>query len=65
MLITVIGVGSLIVLVIVGLYLRKYSRSHQVLSTTDWVKLMRENDARIDSRTKRTAVKRRPPEAHA
>ncbi len=47
MLYTAIGVGVLLVLVPAGLYLRRHSRSRQNLSTTEWVKLMRENDLKI------------------
>ena len=38
-----IGIAILFVLLCVGLYVR-YDRSSAVISTTEWVRLMRKND---------------------
>jgi hypothetical protein len=46
MLFKVIGAG---VLICVGLFYFKQSRSRQTLSTSEWVKLMRENDDRFEA----------------
>lgn len=46
MLFKVIGIG---VLIFAGVYYFKKSRSRQTLSTSEWVKLMRENDDRIEA----------------
>jgi hypothetical protein len=58
-----IGIGSLAVLVGAGVYFRRRSRSRRFLSTSEWVKLMRENDARVAA--KRKSGNRRTPEAQA
>ena len=55
-----IGVGGLVILVAAGLYFRERSRSRQFLSTTNWVKLMRKNDARAEAAKMRRAAKHRP-----
>jgi hypothetical protein len=60
-----IGFGGLAVLVVAGLYYFGRSHSRQTISTTEWVKLMRENDARTAAKIKRKAAKHRPPKAHA
>jgi hypothetical protein len=46
MLFRAIGAG---VLICVGLLYLKHSRSRQTLSTSEWVKLMRENDDRFEA----------------
>jgi hypothetical protein len=61
----VIGFGGLAVLAVAGLYYLGHSHSRRTISTTEWVKLMRENDARAAARMKRKAAKHRPPNAHA
>jgi hypothetical protein len=61
----VIGFGGLAVLVVAGLYYFGRSHSRQTISTSEWVKLMRENDARAAAKVKRKAAKHRPPKAHA
>ena len=63
----VIGFGGLAVLAVAGFYYLGHSHSHsrRTISTTEWVKLMRENDARTAARKKRKAAKYRPPNAHA
>jgi hypothetical protein len=62
--IAIIGFGGLAVLVVAGVYYFGRSHSHQTISTTEWVKLMRENDARTAAKIKRKAAKHRPPNAH-
>jgi hypothetical protein len=47
-----IGISSLAVLVGAGVYFRRRSRSRRFVSTSDWVKLMRENDARATAKRK-------------
>ena len=61
----VIGFGGLAVLAAAGWYYFGHSHSRRTISTTEWVKLMRENDARTAARMKRKAAKQRPPNAHA
>jgi hypothetical protein len=61
----VIGFGGLAVLAAAGWYYLGHSNSRRTISTTEWVKLMRENDARTAARMKRKAAKQRPPNAHA
>ena len=46
-----IGVAILLVAVCAGLSL-KYYRSREVISTTEWVRLMRKNDLRFDRATR-------------
>ena len=53
-----IGVAILLVPVCVGLYF-KHHRSREVISTTEWVRLMRKNDLRFDRATKARAIKSR------
>ena len=53
-----IGVAILLVPVCVVLYFKRY-RSSDVVSTTEWVRLMRENDSRIDRATRTRAIKTR------
>jgi hypothetical protein len=55
-----IGVAILLVPVCVGLYF-KHHRSRNVVSTTEWVRLMRKNDLRFDRATKARAIKSRMP----
>jgi hypothetical protein len=57
-----VGIGGLAVLVGAGLYYRARSRSRQFLSTSDWVKLMRANDARA---TANKSDERRTPKTQA
>ena len=52
MLFRLIGIG---VLICVGLFLKK-ARSRQTVSTSEWVKLMRENDDRIEAARKGKAT---------
>ena len=54
-----IGVAILLVPVCAGLYV-KYYRSREVISTTEWVRLMRKNDLRFDHATKARATRSRP-----
>lgn len=56
-----VGIGGLAVLVGAGVYYRRRSRLRRFLSTSDWVKLMRENDARTAA--KKGSDDRRTPEA--
>jgi hypothetical protein len=53
-----IGVAILLVPVCVGLYF-KHHRSRDVVSTTEWVRLMRKNDIQYDRAKKRKATKSR------
>jgi hypothetical protein len=55
-----IGVAILLVPVCVGLYFKRH-RSNDVVSTTEWVRLMRKNDSRIDRATRARAIKSRTP----
>jgi hypothetical protein len=59
MLYVVIGVLLLLVLAGAGLYVR-YDQSRAVISTSEWVRLMRKNDMRNDRATKAKANKSRP-----
>jgi hypothetical protein len=54
-----IGVAILLVPVCAGLYVKFY-RSREVISTTEWVRLMRKNDLRFDRATRARATKSRP-----
>ena len=54
-----IGVLLLLVLTGAGLYVR-YDQSRAVISTSEWVRLMRKNDMRNDRATKAKANKSRP-----
>ncbi len=56
-----VGIGGLAVLVGAGVYYRRRSRLRRFLSTSDWVKLMRENDARAAA--KKGSDDHRTPEA--
>jgi hypothetical protein len=47
------------------MYYLKSSRSRQVISTTEWVQLMRENDVRFDASRKREANKAQASKAKA
>ncbi len=58
-----IGIGGFAALVAAGFYFRKRPRSRGFVSTSEWVKLMRENDARVAAG--RTSDKRGQPEARA
>ena len=64
MLYVVIGVLLLLVLAGAGLYI-KYDQSRAVISTSEWVRLMRKNDMRNDRATKAEANKSRRPKTHA
>jgi hypothetical protein len=55
-----IGVG---VLVCAAMYFIKQSRSRQMLSTTEWVQLMRENDVRFKDAKDRKLIKGRSEDA--
>jgi hypothetical protein len=57
-----IGVAILAVLLCAGLYLR-HNRSRAVISTTEWVRLMRKNDIQYDRTTnaKGRDCKPKPP----
>jgi hypothetical protein len=54
-----ICVAILLVPVCAGLYV-KYYRPREVLSTTEWVRLMRKNDLQFDRATRARATKSRP-----
>jgi hypothetical protein len=54
-----IGVLILLVPVCAGLYV-KYYRPPEVISTTEWIRLMRKNDLRFDRATKARTAKSRP-----
>jgi hypothetical protein len=41
-----VSIGGLTILVAAGYYYLQRSRSPRLVSTSEWVKLMRENDAR-------------------
>ena len=58
-----IGIGGFAALIGAGLYILRRPRSHQFVSTSEWVKLMRENNARILA--KEISDKRRRPEGRA
>jgi hypothetical protein len=51
-----IGIG---LFVCAAIYYRRHSRSNPVLSTTEWVHLMRENDVRIKAEKERNEIKLR------
>jgi hypothetical protein len=63
MLLSAIGIGILLLmLVCTAMFSRQYSRSRKILSTSEWVKLMRENDIRADAKSRNKAAKRRRPQ---
>ena len=55
-----IGVAILLIPVCAGLY-AKYHRPSGVVSTTEWVRLMRKNNVQFDRATKARAIKSRRP----
>ena len=54
-----IGVAILLVILCAGLYVN-YDRSRAVISTTEWVRLMRKNDLQFDRATRARAAKSHP-----
>jgi hypothetical protein len=56
---TAIGVAILLVPVCAWVYV-KYYRPREVISTTEWVRLMRKNDLRFDHAKTARATKSRP-----
>ena len=58
-----IGVGMILALVCASMYYFRYSRSRRIVSITDWVKLMRENDLKIERTSSRKATNRIRPES--